>query len=471
MDMKPAVGIYGLGTLGSNLARNLGLRGYAPSLCQTMSHSKDDAQAGMVIQRFEELRPAKPFTDISSFIASLPTPRIVIIMLTADDSVDEAIRLIVPHLAAGDVLIDGSNSHFSDTTRRAVDLELRGIHFMGCGFSGGLDGIRNGISVMPGGSERGYALALPVLQDIAAAGLDGRPCCTYIGPEGAGHFVKIVHNGIEYAEMQLFAEVYAILRWAVGLTPDHIAEVLSAWKDTDASGYLLDITLRILREKEGDIPLLDTILDSAGHKGTGVYAVQAAAEFGVPAMMITAALHARYLSGQRHIRSHLDEVTGKQQKKGASMGTTDLYNAFQLARIINYHEGFAIIRAVSKHYKWKIDLAELSRVWTNGCIIRSSLMNRFVKLWETWDDELILHPEVKPLIAATWPGLRRINHVASSETLFTPCLVAASQYIAGASLRFPAANLIQAQRDYFGAYGYRNANDPQGPVRHHDWRE
>jgi 6-phosphogluconate dehydrogenase len=465
--MKPAVGIYGLGALGINLARNLALRDYTPSLCPTQT----DQQPELVMTRFPELHTAKPFADAASMVASLSSPRTVIMMLTADESVDDAIQLILPHLAPGDVLIDGSNSHFTDTTRRYQELTSKGIHFLGCGFSGGLDGIRNGISVMPGGSAEGYQRVLPLLQDIAATAVDGQPCCAYIGPEGAGHFVKIVHNGIEYAEMQLFAEVYAILRWAVGLTTDHIAEVLAAWKDTDASGYLLDITLKVLREKEGDEHIIDSILDSAGHKGTGVYAVQAAAQFGVPAMMITAALHARYLSGQRHIRSHLDEVTGKQQRKGASMGTTDLYNAFQLARIINYHEGFAIIRAVSKHYGWKIDLAELSRIWTNGCIIRSSLMNRFVKLWENWDDELVLHPEVKQLIAATWPGLRRINHVASAETLFTPCLVAASQYIAGASLRFPSANLIQAQRDYFGAYGFRTTTDPDGPIRHHDWRD
>lgn len=465
--MKPAVGIFGLGALGINLARNLTLRGYTPSLCPTQA----DQQPGKITARYPELLTAQIHTDGISMVAALPAPRTMIMMLTADESVDDAIQLIAPHLAAGDVLIDGSNSHFTDTTRRYHELTSKGIHFLGCGFSGGLDGIRNGISVMPGGSAEGYQRVLTMLQDIAATALDGHPCCTYIGTEGAGHFVKIVHNGIEYAEMQLFAEVYAILRWAVGLTPDHIAEVLSAWKETDASGYLLDITLKILREKEGDQHVIDSILDSAGHKGTGVYAVQAAAQFGVPAMMITAALHARYLSGQRHIRSHLDEVTGKQQRKGASMGTTDLYNAFQLARIINYHEGFAIIRAVSKHYGWKIDLAELSRIWTNGCIIRSSLMNRFVKLWDNWDDELVLHPEVKQLIAATWPGLRRINHIASAETLFTPCLVAASQYIAGASLRFPSANLIQAQRDYFGAYGFRKTDDPDGPVSHHDWRD
>lgn len=468
--MKPVVGIYGLGILGSNLARNLGLRGFELALCSSLTDPKPENRPQQVISGFPELSKARGFETISAFLDGLIPARIVIMMLTADESVDDAINVITPHLSKGDVLIDGSNSHYSDTTRRYHQLKASGIHFLGCGFSGGLDGIANGISVMPGGSEEGFKIARPVLESIAAASVDGSPCCTFIGPEGAGHFVKIVHNGIEYAEMQLFAEVYAILRYAVGLTPDHIAEVLSAWKETDASGYLLDITLNILRQKEGDTFVLENILDSAGHKGTGVYAVQAAAGFGVPAMMITAALHARYLSGQRHIRTHLDEVTRSQPRKNASMGTTDLYNAFQLARIINYHEGFSIIRAVSAHYQWNINLAELSRVWTNGCIIRSSLMNRFVRLWENWGDELVLHPEVKTLIAATWPGLRRINHVSSSESLFTPCLVAASQYIAGASLRFPAANLIQAQRDYFGSYGFRKVSDPAGPLHHFPWR-
>jgi len=468
--MNPVVGIYGLGTLGCNLARNLGLRGFELALCNAVPDPKPENKPQQVISRFTELSKAKGFDSIETFISSLPTPRLVVMMLTTEDSIDNAIQAIVPFLSQGDVLIDGSNTHFSDTTRRYHQLKDKGIHFLGCGFSGGLDGISNGLSVMPGGSEEGYRIARPVLEAVAATSVDQSPCCTYIGPEGAGHFVKIVHNGIEYAEMQLFAEVYSILRWAVGLTPDHIAEVLSAWKETDASGYLLDITLDILRQRKGDEYVIDSILDSAGHKGTGVYAVQAAAGFGVPAMMITAALHARYLSGQRHIRTHLDEVTRSTPRKNASMGTTDLYNAFQLARIINYHEGFSIIRAVSSQYKWNINLSELSRIWTNGCIIRSSLMNRFVKLWEDWDDELILHPEVKPLIAATWPGLRRINQVSSSETLFTPCLVAASQYIAGASLRFPAANLIQAQRDYFGAYGFRSVDDPAGPLLNYPWR-
>ncbi|MEO5906210.1 MAG: NADP-dependent phosphogluconate dehydrogenase, partial [Saprospiraceae bacterium] len=291
----------------------------------------------------------------------------------------------------------------------------------------------------------------------------------YIGPDGSGHFVKMVHNGIEYAEMQLIAEVYTLLRWAVGLKPDHIAEVLVAWKNSDAASYLLDITINILRQEESDGWVIDKIIDTAGHKGTGGWAVQAAAGFGIPTMMISAALHARYLSAQRHIRVHLDEITSVQSRKDASLSTNDLFNAYQLARIINYHEGYSIIRAASKNFHWDIDLSALSALWTNGCTIRSAMMNQFTVLWKDWDDELILHPYVKGVIKSGWSGLRRINQVASSETVFTPCLVAASQYISGASLRYPAANLIQAQRDYFGFHGFRRNDEDGGPIHHYPW--
>ena len=271
--------------------------------------------------------------------------------------------------------------------------------------------------------------------------------------------------------MQLLAEVYSLLRWAVGLTPDHIADVLSNWKNTVAASYLLDITVNILREKDNDGWLIDKILDSAGTKGTGAWAVQAAAAMGIPAMMITAALHARYLSGQRHIRVQLDEITKVPGGKNASLGTTDIFNAYQLSRIINYHEGFAIIRAACKNYNWNIDLADLSACWTNGCIIRSALMNQFVSLWKDWNDELILHPAIKEIITSGWSGLRRMNQMASSETVFTPCLVAASLYITGASLRFPAANLVQAQREYFGFHGFKRTDDDSGTLHHHPWNK
>ncbi|MDZ4749275.1 MAG: NADP-dependent phosphogluconate dehydrogenase [Saprospiraceae bacterium] len=467
--MKPSVGIIGMGAMGCNLGRNLVARGFSLSLFHPLADSLGQHPHLNVMSQFPELQDVSVFDDFSGFAQSLPSPRIIFMMVPPGNQVDDFLNTVISSLSRGDVLIDGSNAHYDDTTRRVNAWKEKGIHFLGSGFSGGNDAILNGPSIMPGGSREGYELAAPVLKSMAATAIDGSPCCAYIGPEGAGHFVKIIHNGIEYAEMQLLAEVYSLLRWAVGLTPDHIAEVMSGWKTTDASGYLLDITLKILRQKEDDRWVIDSILDSASHRGSGVWAVTAAASSGIPAMMITAALHARFLSGQRHIRVHLDEVTRSQPRKNTSMGTTDLYNAYQLARLINYHEGFSIIRAVSKQNDWGINLAELSRIWTNGCVIRSSLMNRFVNLWENWDDELVLHPEIKTTIASAWPGLRRITHMASSETIFTPCLVAASQYIAGASLRFPTANLIQAQRDFFGSYGFRKTDDNPANIHHFPW--
>ncbi len=467
--MKPSVGIIGLGAMGCNLGRNLVTRDVALSLFHPDVDSQGPQAFRRIDHQFPELQNASVYIDLSGFTQSLPSPRIIFMMLPPGHQTDVFLNTLLPFLSKGDVLIEGSNAHYDDTTRRVNAWKEKGIHFLGSGFSGGNDAILNGPSIMPGGSREGYEIAAPVLKSMAATAVDGTPCCAYIGPEGAGHFVKIIHNGIEYAEMQLIAEVYSLLRWAVGLTPDHIAEVMSGWKETDASGYLLDITLKILRQKENGQYVIDSVVDSASHRGSGVWAVTAAASSGIPAMMITAALHARFLSGQRHIRVHLDEVTASQARKNAAMGTTDLYNAYQLARIINYHEGFSIIRAVSKQYHWDIDLSELSRIWTNGCVIRSSLMNRFVNLWKNWDDELVLHPDIKSKIASAWPGLRRITQMASSETIFTPCMVAASQYIAGASLRFPTANLIQSQRDYFGSYGFRKTDDPYGPIHHFPW--
>jgi len=392
-------------------------------------------------------------------------------MVNAGTPTQEVIDSLIPLLDKDDVIVDGGNSHYADTARRIEELVEAGIRFVGSGISGGAEGALKGPSIMPGGSREGYEAASVFLKTIAAKDLYGEPCCNYIGPGGAGHFVKTVHNGMEYAEMQLLAEVYSILRWAVGLTPGHIAEVLAAWRTSEAASYLLDITVNILREKENGDWFIDRILDSAGTKGTGGWAVQAAAAMGIPAMMITAALHARYLSGQRHIRVHLDDITRVQSKKNASLSTTDIFNAYQLARIINYHEGYSIIRAASKNYNWNINLSELSACWTNGCTIRSALMNQFVVLWKDWNDELILHPFVKGVISSGWSGLRRINQVASSETIFTPCLVAASQYISGASLRYPAANLVQAQRDYFGFHGFKRTDDDSGTTHHHPWNK
>ncbi|HJW29060.1 MAG TPA: NADP-dependent phosphogluconate dehydrogenase [Saprospiraceae bacterium] len=468
--MKQQFGIAGLGSMGTYVARKLAQKGFALSLYNRHLEGTEEKVASGLINRYPELSQASGYDDLAGFVSSLSSPRIILLMVDAGSATEELINSLVPFLQENDLIMDGGNAHFEDSTRRCRQLHEKGIQYLGCGISGGMRNFDIGLSLMPGGSMAAYEKAKPALHALSAKAVDGSPCCTYIGDEGAGHFVKIVHNGIEYAEMELLAEVYSLLRWAVGLTPGHISDVLATWKQTDANGYLLEITLDILRERQGDAWVIDSILDSAGYKGTGGWAVQAAASFGIPAMMITAALHARYLSGQRHIRNHLNEVTASQSKKDVAVSTTDIFNAFQLARLINYHEGYAIIRAASVHFGWNINLASLSKIWTNGCIIRSALMNRFVQLWESWDDELILHDEIKGIIKSAWPGLRRIIQVATSETIFTPCLVGASQYIAGASLRYPMANLIAAQRDYFGHHGFWTVEDPSGDLHHYPWK-
>src|SRR6187401_1624913 len=468
--MSRQIGIAGLGTMGTMVGLRLAQHGYTLSLHNRRVENAEENIAQARINTYPELSGALGFEDMNPFVESLESPRIIFLLVNAGTATEEVIDELTPLLQKGDCIVDGGNAHYDHTTRRFWELKEKGILFLGCGISGSGEGVSIGLSLMPGGSREAYELAAKPLQALAAKSVDGSPCCAYIGDEGAGHFVKTVHNGIEYAEMQLIAEVYSLLRWAVGLTPDHIAEVLSNWKNTDANGYLLEITLNILREKRDEHWILDSILDSAGHKGTGVWAVQAAASFGIPAMMITSALHARYLSSQRHIRQHLNEVTASTPKKNSSISTNDVSIAFQLARLINYHEGFAIIRAASKQFGWNIDLASLSKIWTNGCIIRSALMNKFAILWNSWDDELILHDEVKAVIKSGWPGLRRIIQVASSEAIFTPCLVSASQYIAGASLRYPAANLIAAQRDFFGNHGFYAIDDPSCTLHHYPWK-
>lgn len=468
--MSRHIGIVGLGTMGTIVSRRLALQGFSVSVYNRHLEGAEENVARDLMARYPELHEAKGFDQMAPFIESLPSPKVIYLMIHAGAPTQEVIDEIAPRLSPGDVLIDGGNAHFQDTTKRYLELKQKGIHFIGCGISGGIDGAVAGLSLMPGGSKTGYGIATSSLEALAAKSMDGSPCCAYIGEGGAGHFVKMVHNGIEYAEMELWAEVYSLLRWAVGLTPDVIADILAQWKTTEANGYLLEITLQILRQKNEDRWVIDSILDSAGQKGTGVWAVQAATSYEIPAMMMTAALHARYLSSQRHIRKHLDEVSASHSKKSSSVSTNDIFKAFQLSRFIIYQEGFSIIRAGARQYNWPVGLAEVCRLWTNGCIIRSTLMNHFVVLWQQWNDELILHPEVKGIISSGWPGLRRIIQVASAETIFTPCLVAASQYIAGASLRYPMANLVQAQRDYFGHHGFRSVDDPEGQLRHFAWK-
>jgi 6-phosphogluconate dehydrogenase len=380
------------------------------------------------------------------------------------------IRDRVPFLRKGDIVIDGGNAHFEDTERRQHMLSGSGIHLVGCGISGGEKGARTGPALMPGGKSEVYPAIAGTLETIAARDYLGKPCCGYIGPGGAGHFVKMVHNGIEYGEMQLLAEVYHLLSGQMPYTA--IADLFDEWNKGDLSGYLLEITARILRRREADGFLLDRILDEAGSKGTGGWSVKAALDLGSVNSMMAAAVFARYLSADP-IRKRAGVHRPQPGSTGldaalARLDPAALENAYRFARIMNHQQGFELLRNASTAKRWNLDLAEIARIWTNGCILRSSFMQQCASLLaeaETLLDISRLHG----LLFASEAAVAAVLRYGSEHRVPLPALTAAwNDWLSITSGKLPA-NLVQAQRDFFGAHRYLRKDDPQGRPYHTNW--
>ena len=457
---KKAFGLIGLGVMGKSLARNLAGKGTSLALYNRFVAGKEERVAVQFIQQYPELQAAEGFEDLSAFVQALELPRRIFLMVNAGASTDAVIDELVPLLAPGDIIMDGGNAHYKDTQRRMDALAARGLHFMGCGVSGGEEGALKGPSIMPGGAPQAYEAVKEHLERIAAKDKNGAPCCAYVGNGGAGHFVKMVHNGIEYAEMQLIAEVYALFRRTFQYSPDAIADIFEAWLQTDAASYLLEITVDILRVKSGDGWLLDLVEDAASSKGTGGWATAAAAELGVSATMISEALFARYLSA---VPAERREAAGKiphespitdQNRAQYIMSDEYVRHAYQLARIVNHHQGFHLIQVASETYQWALNLPEIARIWTNGCIIRSRLMEDLSGILNT-GERLLQDPTLSQRAHLTRFFLVQTIVVAMSDGLDTPCLSAAIQFLNGYINADSAMNVIQAQRDYFGAHTYR----------------
>ena len=462
-------GLYGLGVMGKSLSRNLANNGFSLSLFNRFVKDSEENVAEEFISEYKELSTARGFQNVQDFINSLSSPRKIFLMVQAGSITDQVINELLPLLDKGDVLIDGGNSHYKDTERRAESLAKKGIHFIGSGVSGGEEGALKGPSIMPGGNEEAYKLISPYLETIAAKDANNKPCCSFVGKGGAGHFVKMVHNGIEYAEMQLLAEVYQFLRFAAGLNPGEIADILESWREGDLDSYLLEITVDILRKKDGEEFLIDYVLDKAGNKGTGSWTTIAAAELGVPATMISSALFARYLSAfkeERTIASYMYE--GKVPIPGA-ISPEDIGKAYQLARVVNHHQGIHLISAASKEYAWDLNLPELARIWTNGCIIRSRLMEYLVFILQE-TDRIIFDERAKKAVSDSRPHLDEFVIESFKAGLDSPCFAAAANFLNGYSSVTSSANIIQAQRDYFGAHTYKRTDDPDGPAHHTDWK-
>jgi len=462
---KPEFGLVGLGVMGKSLARNLASKGVRMALFNQYVPGKEEKVAEKAIAAFPELASSRGFEDLHAFADSLSRPRNIFLMVPAGPPVDAVIQQLLPSLSPGDILMDGGNSHFEDTDRRISMLSSYDIHYLGIGVSGGEKGALTGPSIMPGGSREAWEKLSPYLSAAAARDKHGQACCTYIGPGGSGHFVKMIHNGIEYAEMQLLAEAYWILREGMQYSPERIADLFDRWNQGDAAGYLLEITIKILRFKQDGRLVLDEIADIGGSKGTGSWSLNAAAQLGVPANLIGEALFARYLSSFKEARTEAAKQGGTVSAP-VQVSEDQLHEAYQLARWINHHQGLEVLKAASNQYGWDLKLPELTRIWTNGCIIRSSLM-------ETLSRALMGAGQALPahlfLVRDHRTALKEVVVMALKAKLAIPCLSASLNYLLGLSSADSPANLIQAQRDFFGAHTYRKKEDPFGKAYHTEW--
>ncbi len=462
---QPEFGLVGLGVMGKSLARNLANNGVKLSLFNRFVKNKEEKVAEKFIENFGELSRAKGFEDLKHFCGSLQTPRKIFLMIKAGAETDEFIEKIKPYLETGDILIDGGNSHFNDTKRRMDYLAENGLHFIGTGVSGGEEGALKGPSIMPSGDAAAYKNIEPFLNKIAAKDKNGGSCCTYIGADGSGHFIKMVHNGVEYAEMQLIAEVYALLRYKNGLNPDEISEIFYRWNAGKLKSYLLEITAKILRKKENEKWLVDLILDQAGNKGTGNWTTVSAAEMGIPATLITSALFARYVST---VREKYESVPFTTENASKSLDLEIIEKAYSLARIVNHHQGFGLIKTASDEYNWSLNLSEIARIWTNGCIIRSTLMENIQEYFEN-AAELFGVSEIKQQIVDFKGELKRFCVSALEAELPIPCMLSANDYINTLNQNVHTANIIQAQRDFFGAHTYQRNDTERGNFFHTIW--
>lgn len=467
---KPRIGLIGLGVMGQSLALNIARRGFPVSVYnrQDGKNEKDIAKLFAKTHAHEFEIPA--YDDLKKFILDLETPRNILIMVKAGSAVDAVIEKLVPFLEKGDLIIDGGNSHYKDTERRLMELRDKGLEYIGAGISGGEEGALKGPSIMPGGSRKTYNRIKPVLEAISAKDKKGRACCGYIGSGSSGHYVKMVHNGIEYGEMQLIAEFYYFMRYFQQKSSEEISEIFSKWNASQKS-YLLEITSHILKRKENEDPFIDKVLDVAGQKGTGGWTTNSALELGVALDTITASVMARNISGLKNQKEKAEIIYGKSTKSNIDIPVNDLFVAYQSASVINHAIGFELLRTASKDYNWNLNLSEIARIWTNGCIIRSAFMENLVEILNPENgDHLLLYPEIIDQLKSQ--KKKFINTVPKALASGCPMQVssAALNYFLNFISGNTSANIIQAQRDYFGAHTYERTDKPRGEYFHTNWK-
>jgi 6-phosphogluconate dehydrogenase len=471
MSATADIGLIGLAVMGENLVLNMESRGYT---CAVFNRSTEKVDA-FVNGRGK----GKKFVgahSLKDFAASLKRPRKVMMMVKAGQAVDDTIASVLPYLEAGDILIDGGNTHFPDTSRRMKALKEKGILFVGSGVSGGEEGALKGPSIMPGGAAEAWPAVKPIFQAIAAKVDNGTPCCDWVGPEGSGHFVKMVHNGIEYGDMQLICEAYHLLKGVGGLSNDELGEVFSTWNKGKLDSFLIEITADILKYKDPETGkhLVDSILDKAGQKGTGKWTVDAATEHGSPLTLISEAVFARCLSAQKDQRVEASKVLSGPTPKFSGDKTSFIAaveNALYASKLVSYAQGYDLMTAQAKASGWELNNGGIALMWRGGCIIRSRFLGNIKEAFDKNPKlvNLLVDPYFAKEIQSAQDGWRTAISAGVLNGIPLPTMTSALSYFDGYRTASLPANLLQAQRDYFGAHTYERTDKPRGEFFHTNW--
>jgi 6-phosphogluconate dehydrogenase len=470
MAIKADIGLIGLAVMGENLVLNMESHGFTVAVFNRTIDKVDNFVNGR-----GKGKNVIGCHSIEDLVGNLKSPRKIMLMVKAGKPVDDFIELLIPHLQKGDIIIDGGNSHFPDTIRRTKYLESKGFLFIGTGVSGGEEGALKGPSIMPGGSPAAWPAIKPIFQAIAAKVEDGTPCCDWVGENGAGHFVKMVHNGIEYGDMQLICEAYMIMKDLLGMSAAEMHEVLKEWNKGELNSYLIEISRDILAFKDTDgKPLVDKILDTAGQKGTGKWTGVASLDLGVPLTLIGEAVYARCISAQKEERVEASKLLHgpKPSFSGDKKAfIEDIKNALFASKLVSYAQGYVLMRAAAEEYKWNLNNGGIALMWRGGCIIRSTFLG---KIKEAFDHNpkltnLLLDPFFKEKIESSQASWRKVVAASITNGIWIPAMSTALNYYDGyRSERLPA-NLLQAQRDYFGAHTYERIDKPRGQFFHTNW--
>ena len=467
---KQQIGVVGMAVMGKNLALNIESRGYSVAL-----FNRTGAKTTAVVEEHPDKNFKATYT-IEEFVESIEKPRRILLMVKAGPATDATIQELLPHLDKGDILIDGGNTFFKGTMRRNEELANSGINFIGTGVSGGEEGALKGPSIMPGGQKEAYELVAPILEQISAKAEDGAPCVTYIGPNGAGHYVKMVHNGIEYGDMQLIAESYDLMKNILDLSVEEMADIFKEWNQGELDSYLIEITADILTRKDDEgtgKPVVDVILDAAGNKGTGKWTSQSALDLGVPLPLITESVFARYISAYKEERVQASKILSRTNDFEFTGDKKELVEkireALYFSKIMSYAQGFAQLRVASKEFDWDLPFGEIAKIWRAGCIIRARFLQ---KITDAYDK----NPEIENLLLDDYfveitkkyqQSVRDVVALAVQAGVPVPTFSSAIAYFDSYRAERLPANIIQAQRDYFGAHTYERV-DKEG-IFHYSW--